>query len=69
MKNTKIKTKREQFRSLCEGYGLKPIQTESLLKKAEEMYFQGQTDMNLESPEPEKVDMVDFANNLLGGQL
>ena len=65
---TKINTKRKQFRSTCEGFGLNFIQTEALLKKAEEMYFQGQTDMNRGSAEPEELDMVDFANNLLKSQ-
>jgi len=66
--STKIEKKQEQFKGLCKSYGLDEVQTEYLLKKAEEMYFQGQTDMNLGVPQAEKFNIVDFANNLLKSQ-
>ena len=49
--------------------GRKELTDEQVKDIARKIYVQGQTDMKQGSPECEEIDMVGFANNLLGSQL
>ena len=69
MNTTKIQQQLNQLKSQCKKHGLTGPETLILLNKAKEIYFQGQKDQIRGRAEEAVIDMIDFANNLLSGQL